>query len=155
MLRLWDAGEVSDEVLAGQVSTLVSNRDGARGFFVIALAGESALMDRLPDSLIRALRGAGEQVVDLTARNLAMSTAMALNHARDGHEGQEQGSLRVQDRCMELLRQLDSAGVESRLSGLLAAARDGDGEDVAFLDRWGYDPEQRQAIAGAILQVAQ
>lgn len=155
MLRLWDVEEVSDEILADQVSALVSNRDRARGFFVIALAGESALMDRLPDSLIRALRGAGEQVVDLTARNLAMSTAMALNHAHDGHEGQKQGSLRVQDRCMELLRQLDSASVESRLSGLLAAARDGDGEDVAFLDRWGYDPEQRQAIAGAILQVAQ
>jgi hypothetical protein len=43
--------------------------------------------------------------------------------------------------------------VRDRLEILLAACR-GEGEDVAFLDRWGYDPEQRQAIAGAVLAVA-
>jgi hypothetical protein len=48
-LALWEAGELSDEVLADRVSELVASRDGARGFFVVSLAGDSPLLDRLPD----------------------------------------------------------------------------------------------------------
>ena len=81
-LQLWEHGELSDEVLADRVAELVASRDGARGFFVVSLAGESPLMDRLPDPLVLALRSAGEGGVDLSARNLAMSTAMALHHQR-------------------------------------------------------------------------
>ena len=44
-LNLWEAGELSDEVLADRVAELVASRDGARGFFVISLAGDSPLMD--------------------------------------------------------------------------------------------------------------
>jgi hypothetical protein len=44
----WEGGELSDEVLADRVGELVASRDGARGFFVVALAGDSALMDRWP-----------------------------------------------------------------------------------------------------------
>ncbi|MEB3183965.1 MAG: hypothetical protein VKN15_06205, partial [Cyanobacteriota bacterium] len=77
-LALWEAGELSDEVLADRVAELVASRDGARGFFVVSLSGDSPLLDRLPEPLLLQLRAAGEGVVDLTARNLAMSTAMAL-----------------------------------------------------------------------------
>ncbi|MEY4746052.1 MAG: hypothetical protein RLZZ442_644, partial [Cyanobacteriota bacterium] len=31
----------------------------------------------------------------------------------------------------------------------------GQGEDVAFLDRWGYDAEQRSSIAAAVEAVAE
>ena len=79
-LQLWEHGELSDEVLADRVGELVASRDGARGFFVVSLAGDSPLMDRLPDSVVLALRGGGDGVVDLSARNLAMSTAMTLHH---------------------------------------------------------------------------
>jgi hypothetical protein len=61
----------------------------------------------------------------------------------------------VSARCTELLRLLEPAAVKTRLETLLAAARDGQGDDVAFLDRWGYDAEQRQAIAAAIEAVAE
>ena len=47
-LRLWEEGELSDEVLADRFAELVASRDGARGFFVVSLAGDSPLMDRLP-----------------------------------------------------------------------------------------------------------
>ena len=57
-LNLWEAGELSDEVLADRVAELVASRDGARGFFVISLAGDSPLMDRLPDPLQLQLRAA-------------------------------------------------------------------------------------------------
>lgn len=160
-LALWEAGELSEEVLADRVGELVASRDGARGFFVVALAGDSPLLDRLPEALLLQLRRAGAGVVDLTARNLAMSTAMALAHGRNGDSYQQAGSLRVQARATELLRHLEPEAVRQRLETLLAAARDGRGgdsrvsEDRAFLERWGYDADQRQAIATAIEAVAE
>lgn len=154
-LALWENGELSDEVLADRVAELVASRDGGRGFFVVSLAGECPLMDRLPEPLAMQLRAAGAGVVDLTARNLAMSTAMALHHQRQADLGQQAGSERVQARCTELLRLLEPDAVKQRLETLLAAASKGEGDDVAFLDRWGYDAEQRQAIAAAIEAVAE
>ncbi|WP_216912988.1 MULTISPECIES: hypothetical protein [unclassified Synechococcus] len=159
-IGLWEAGELSDEVLADRVGELVASRDGARGFFVVGLTGEAPLLDRLPEPLVVALRQAGPGVVDLTARNLAMSTAMVLHHRRSGDREHQAGSERVQLRSTELLRQLEPVAVKQRLETLLAAAAE-DGateavvaEDRAFLDRWGYDAEQRQAIAAAIEAVA-
>ncbi len=169
-IGLWEAGELSDEVLADRVGELVASRDGARGFFVVGLTGEAPLLDRLPEPLVAALRQAGPGVVDLTARNLAMSTAMVLHHRRSGDLEHQAGSERVQLRSTELLRQLEPVAVKQRLETLLAAAAapgetaepaasDGgsDGsvtEDRDFLDRWGYDAEQRHAIAAAIEAVA-
>ncbi|QNI69969.1 hypothetical protein [Cyanobium sp. NS01] len=154
-LALWENGELSDEVLADRLGELVASRDGARGFFVVSLVGDCPLMDRLPEPLVLQLRTAGVGVVDLTARNLAMSTAMALHHGRADDAEQQQASLRVASRCTELLRLLEPLGVKERLETLLAAAAAAEGEDVAFLDRWGYDAEQRQAIAAAVEAVAE
>jgi hypothetical protein len=111
-------------------------------------------MDRLPDPVVLALRQAGEGVVDLMARNLAMSTAMGLHHQRSGDAQQQAGSERVQLRSTELLRLLEPVSVKARLETLLDATA-GRGEDVAFLDRWGYDAEQKVAIAEAVLSVAE
>jgi hypothetical protein len=154
-LGLWQNGELSDEVLADRVGELVASRDGARGFFVVSLAGDCALMDRLPEPLLLQLRAAGAGVVDLSVRNLAMSTAMALEHGRNGDRGQQAASERVQARCTDLLRHLEPGAVKQRLEVLLQAASQGAGEDLAFLDRWGYDSEQRQAIAAAVEAVAE
>ena len=153
-LQLWEHGELSDEVLADRVAELVASRDGARGFFVVSLAGDCPLMDRLPDPVVMVLRLAGADVVDLTARNLAMSTAMRMHHQRSGDIQQQGGSERVTSRCLDLLRLLEPEAVRDRLELLLAATR-GEGDDVAFLDRWGYDAEQREAIAAAVLAVAE
>jgi len=153
-LALWEAGELSEEVLADRVSELVASRDGARGFFVVALAGDSPLMDRLPEPVALQLRLAGEPVVDLTVRNLAMSTAMALHHLRVNDPEQQGGSERVQQRSSELLRLLEPLAVKQRLETLMAAAREGQGDDVAFLERWGYDAEQKLALCDAIEAIA-
>ena len=153
-LALWENGELSDEVIGDRISELVTSRDGARGFFVVSLAGDCPLMDRLPDPVVFALRQAGDGVVDLSARNLAMSTAMALHHERTADAVQQAGSERVQSRCTELLRVLEPEAVKGRLETLLEAT-EGRGEDVAFLKRWGYDAGQTAAIAEAVLAVAE
>lgn len=155
LLDLWSREELSDEVLADRIGALVATRDGARGFFVVAMAGESPLMDRLSPALVQQLRRAGEGVIDLTVRNLAMSSAMAVEHRRNGDRAHLAGSERVQQRCLELLRQLDNRGVKQRLEAMLRAAADGEGEDVAFLERWGYDSHQRAAIAASLEAVAE
>jgi hypothetical protein len=152
-IRRWDGGELSDEVLADEVGGLVKHRDGARGFFVVALTSESPLMDRLPDVLVMQLRLAGDEVVDLTVRNLAMSTAMAVHHGRQQDQALRESSLRVQARSKELLAQLDPWAVKDKLERLLAGLA-GEGEEQAFYDRWGYDQEQRQEIGAALLAVA-
>jgi hypothetical protein len=154
-LAAWEEGELSDEVLADQVGALVASRDGARGFFVVALTSEGPLMDRLPEPLVLRLRSAGEGVVDLTARNLVMSSAMALAHGRVGDTERKAGSERVRARSRELLQMLEPAAVKRHLDALLVAARDGAGEEVAFLERWGYDDGQRAAIVAAVESVAQ
>lgn len=154
-MKQWDQDEISDEVIADRVGALVASRDGARGFFVVSLAGDSALMDRLPDALLIKLREAGDGVVDLTARNLAMSAAMAVHHRNNNDDEQAAGSERVNQRCSELLRQLDSQRVKDRLEILLEAANHSRGEDLAFLERWGYDEHQKQAIGEAVQAVAE
>ena len=153
-LKQWENEEISDEVLADRVGEIVASRDGARGFFVVSLAGDSALMDRMPDAVAGQLREAGAGVVDLSVRNLAMSTAMALQHRRNGDATQQAGSERVTVRCTELLRLLEPSLVKERLEQLLAASIDNQGEDVAFLKKWGYDSEQRRAISNNVYAVA-
>jgi hypothetical protein len=152
-IRLWDQDELSDDVLADEIGALVRERDGARGFFVASLTSDSPLMDRLPEPLIYQLRLAGEGVVDLTVRNLAMSTAMGVHHKRNHDQSLLDGSMRVRSRCVELLRVLDSKQVKNRLE-ILADGINAVGEDTKFLQRWGYDDEQIEEIQLAINEVA-
>ncbi len=149
----WEDGQLSDEVLADRVEDLLANRDGVRGFLVISLASDCKLMDRLPEPLVLKLRLAGEIVVDLTVRNLAMSTAMLLHHQRNNDTEMQVGSERVMERCLELLRLLEPNLVKIRLEILLDGLK-GDGPDASFLEKWDYDKEQKIAISKSINAVA-
>ena len=167
-LASWESGELSDEVLADRIADLVRDRDGARGFFVVAMTSEIPLLDRQPEALLATLRQAGETVVDLTVRNLVMSSAMVVHHARNNDSEQREGSQRVQRRAWELLGQLQPEPVLRRLEPMLAAIRlkavhdEGDPaaglpeaveDDLAMLRRWGYDHDQVLAIAAALERV--
>jgi hypothetical protein len=103
--------------------------------------------------VVLALREGGDGIVDLTVRNLAMSTAMAVHHQRQADGLQQAGSERVQSRCRELLQMLAPDLVKLRLEQLLEGTK-GRGQDVPFLKRWGYDADQINQIADAALSVA-
>ncbi len=145
----WDQEELSDEILADKISDLIKTENGARGFFVISLSSDSPLMDRLPDPIVQKLRFGGDLIVDLTVRNLTMSSAMAVTHKRNKQFDQENSSKRIQRRCIELLRLLEPKLVKNRIESLLEGTK-GIGKDVIFLKRWGYDNEQIQSIVSAI-----
>ena len=148
----WEKDELSDEVLADRIGELLKTIEGARGFFVVSLSIDCPLMDRLPEPLIFQLRSSGQIVVDLTVKNLAMSSAMVIEHQKNNNSQQMQ-SERIRTRCIELLKLLDSNKVKTRLEILLEGTK-GNGKDFEFLNRWGYCNEQRQAISKSIYEVA-
>ena len=150
--KSWENDEISDEVISDRIGELVKTVEGARGFFVVSLSIDCALMDRFPDALIFHLRNSGELVVDLTVKNLAMSSAMVITH-RENNDPQEIQSERIKIRCIELLKLLDSNQVKQRLDILLEATK-GYGTDTKFLNRWGYDDDQINAISESIYEVA-
>ncbi len=150
--KSWENDEISDEVISDRIGELIKSLEGARGFFVVSLSIDCPLMDRLPDVLIFQLRSAGEIVVDLTVKNLAMSSAMIITH-RKNKDPQEMQSKRIKIRCIELLKLLDSTQVKKRLDVLLEATK-GNGTDLKFLNKWGYNDEQINAISESIYEVA-
>ena len=150
--KSWENDEISDEVISDRIGELIKTVEGARGFFVVSLSIDCALMDRFPDALIFQLISSGEIVVDLTVKNLAMSSAMIITH-RKNKDPQELQSERIKIRCIELLKLLDSNQVKKRLDTLLEATK-GMGEDLDFFNKWGYNDEQIRAILESIYEVA-
>ncbi len=150
--KSWENDEISDEVISDRIGELIKTVEGARGFFVVSLSIDCALMDRFPDALIFQLRSSGEIVVDLTVKNLAMSSAMIITH-RKNQDPQELQSERIKIRCIELLKLLDSTQVKRRLDVLLQGIN-GNGKDLKFINKWGYNHEQINAIAESIDEVA-
>ena len=150
--KSWENDEISDEVISDRIGELIKTVEGARGFFVVSLSIDCPLMDRFPDALIFQLRSSGDIIVDLTVKNLAMSSAMIITH-RNNKDAQEFQSERIKTRCIELLKLLDSTQVKKRLDILLEATK-GNGTDLKFLNKWGYNDEQINAISESIYEVA-
>ena len=150
--KSWENDEISDEVISDRVGELIKTVEGARGFFVVSLSIDCPLMDRFPDALIFQLRSAGKIIVDLTVKNLAMSSAMVIKH-RKNNDPQEFQSERIKIRCIELLKLLDSNQVKERLNVLLDATK-GNGEDLQFFNKWNYNNEQINEIYESIHKIA-
>ena len=77
---------------------------------------------------------------------------MLITH-RENNDPQEIQSKRIKIRCIELLKLLDSNQVKKRLDILLDATK-GNGTDLKFINKWGYDDEQINAISESIYEVA-
>lgn len=134
------------------IAALVSSETGARGFFVTYLTDSGTLADHPDTAVVAALRSAPEIVAELLVKNLAMSSAMAVFHRRQQNEATAQESDKVRSRTHHLIQLLQLLAVQVKGQSLVDTVTSGQGPYQSFLDRWGYDTEQRQVIQQALQQ---
>lgn len=152
LLSPMEAGDREAEIAAA-LKALVKSENGARGFFVTYLTDSGSLADNPSTSVLEALRSAPDIVAELLVKNLAMSAAMAVTHRRNRNGSMATQSERVLARTTHLIELLQLPDVYELAQKLRDSATTGEGSYKAFLERWGYDQEQRQVIQQAVTQV--
>jgi hypothetical protein len=135
-------GEVDGEAAGKTICKLVSTMSGARGFLVSFLTGGSKLSDDPPSYIVDALKSAPSVVCDLLAKNLVMSSTMALTHRRNADADNEQGSLSVERRTTKIVQMMDTPEMSARLQDMWDSVTEQKGSYNDFLARWKYDEEQ-------------
>ena len=138
------------KTITQKFTELVSTENGARGFFVTYLTSDLSHREYPSLEVITALKTSPIFVNELLVKNLAMSTAMVIYHRSQGDKENAQGSEKVQEKTGQLIKQLLSQSLGEKLQQLATSLNTGQGEYQAFLERWGYDDCQRQAIAEII-----
>lgn len=148
----WEEELLSDEVLADRVAELVKTKDGLRGFFAYALSDiNCSLLDKLPSSLIFKFVEGGEQIVDITLKNLIMSSAQIINHQRDNNPEYEKISANISDRCINLLKVLDTNLVNNKVNMIIDNL---DNLGNAIDNSKKYDSYQKEFIKEKIAKIA-
>ena len=148
----WEEELLSDEVLADRVAELVKTKNGMRGFFAYALSDiNCSLLDKLPNSLIFKFVEGGEQIVDITLKNLIMSSAQIINHQRDNKPNYEEISTNISDRCINILRVLDTKLVKKKVTIILENL---DKLGNSMNNSKNYDFQQKEFIREKISNIA-
>ncbi len=145
-----EIGNIEKKEIKKAIASLVQSKDGARGFFVAYLTSDFAFPDHPSIEVIDALKSSPQIVSELLVKNLAMSAAMAVTHRRNQDEEKAQSSERVCRRSANLIQQINLDLVRSKLKELKVSITSQKGSYQDFLQRWGYDSEQKQAIQEAI-----
>lgn len=148
-----DADKLSETEIQREISSLLNTKNGGRGFFVAYLTGDLPLADNPSLGILNGLKSSIEVSSELLVKNLAMSSAMAIVHARNNDSDNLKGSQKVCRRTGYLIQQLDSAMIREQLRKLQNTIDTGEGEYLDFLNRWGYDNEQKKAIQTAIAKI--
>lgn len=144
--------KLSEAELEAAIAALVASENGARGFFVTYLTDSRPFADHPSKAVIQALKSSPEIVSDLLVKNLAMSSGMMIAHTRNDHPEMAQGSERVQQRSQQLIRLTQLPSASTKIQSLLESIATQTGAYQPFLERWGYDVEQKQAIQQALQQ---
>ena len=145
-----EGGALSEEEIESVLTQLVSSENGARGFFVTYLTDSRPLAERPSIGVINALRTSPEIVSELLVKNVAMSAAMVVAHRRRQDEEMAANSARTSTRSAGLIATLELPRTHELAQQMLESVTAGEGVYEAFLKRWGYDAEQRQAIQQAV-----
>jgi hypothetical protein len=153
LLKDLNTGEVDPQAGSETAAKLVSSMTGARGFFVCLLTGDAELADDPPAYLIEVLKSAPPHVFELLAKNLVMSSCMAVSHRRNSDLNSEQGSLKVRQRTLILAERLDVPELAEYFKRMHESVTTREGEYKDFIQRWHYDDEQLES-ARQSLEVA-
>ena len=149
----WDDDLLSDEVLADRIKELLKTKNGTRGFFAYTLSDtDCTLLDKLPSSLIFTFIESGEHIVEITIKNLFMSSAQILNHQRDKNYHYAERSSNISDRCINLLKALDTKLVTKKINEMLSEI---DNMGNSFDKDIKYSEEQKIFIRDKINKIAQ
>ncbi len=152
LLDAMERGEASESVIQQTIHGLAASENGARGFFVTYLSDQRLLANQPTPAVVEALGSSPHIVSPLLVKNLAMSTAMAITHRQNQDEAMAQGSDQVRSRTHQLIQLLNLFQVQEEANQLRASIQTGTGKYQPFLERWGYDSEQKQAINSALEQ---
>jgi hypothetical protein len=128
------------------VSSLVISENGARGFFVTYLTNDNPLVDEKSSGILAGLQTSPEIISELLVKNVAMSTAMKITHERNNNLEMAEKSARVAQRSLNLINQLSLSQIKEKIELLIKTIQEEKGIYQEFLNRWGYDDEQKQAI---------
>ena len=144
---------LSEEVFADRISELIKTKNGARGFFAYTLSDtKCTLLDKLPSSLIFILRERGEHIVEITIKNLFMSSAQILNHKKDRNFEYAERSNNISNRCINLLKALETNLVTEKINKMLSEI---DNMGNSFDNKIKFSAEQKNFIREKINKIAQ
>ena len=148
----WDNDLLSDEVLADLIKELIKTKNGIRGFFAYALSdSKCTLLDKLPTSIIFILRERGVDVVEITIKNLFMSSAQILNHQKANNVEYAEMSNNISERCINLLKELDTKLVTKEINKMLSKI---DNMGNSFNNQVKYTVEQKNFIREKVNEIA-
>ncbi|MDJ0568851.1 MAG: hypothetical protein QNJ53_07355 [Pleurocapsa sp. MO_192.B19] len=142
--------QLSEAEIEQAISSIISTKNGGRGFFVSYLTSDMCLADNPSVGVINGLKSSIEIISELLTKNLAMSSAMIITHTRNNEPNNVEGSQKVYRRTTNLIQQIKSQLVKQELQKLRKAINTRQGHYQNFLERWNYDAEQQQAIQKAI-----
>lgn len=145
-----EAGQLDESTLEQEITSLISSKQSARGFFVAYLTSDMSLADNPSPGILKGLKSSNEVSTELLVKNLAMSSAMIVTHTRNGDRESMVGSQRVCLRTSNIIKQLESESISLQLRKLHNTIQNEQGEYQEFLKRWNYDIEQRKAIQKSI-----
>ncbi|MBL1209823.1 hypothetical protein [Geminocystis sp. GBBB08] len=135
------------------VSSLVLTENGARGFFVTYLTSDNFLVEEKSSGIVAGLKTSPEIVSELLVKNVTMSTAMKITHQRNNNLEMYQKSARVTQRSVNFIRELSLSEIKEKIKLLINTMEEGKGVYQEFLNRWGYDKEQKEAIQLVIREI--
>ncbi|MEO0374173.1 MAG: hypothetical protein AAF329_05985 [Cyanobacteria bacterium P01_A01_bin.17] len=142
--------QLASSEVESHVADLVATMNGARGFFVTFLTNEFELDEEKKDAIATALRTAPDTVAGLLVKNLVMSTAMTLTHSRQNNPDMVQQSQLTRERTATVIDRVKLPAVEQEAQQLWQSLTTDTGSYTDFLQRWGYDDEQKQAMQAAV-----
>ena len=149
----WDDDLLSDEVFADRIKELLKTKSGIRGFFAYSLSdSKCTLLDKLPSSIVFILRERGVHVVEITIKNLFMSSAQILNHQKAKNVEYAERSNNISERCINLLKELDTKLVTKKINEMLLEI---DGMGNSFDNKIKYNEEQKNFIREKVNEIAQ
>lgn len=152
-----------DSQATSEIAELLSDMATARGFFVSLLTGDWIFGNKIPEIVIETIKTNPGHAYTLLTRNLVMSCATAVSHARSEQPNLAEGSDRVAERSSYLILQIGNTEILNELidvkSACEARLNDAEWHDQdsgtyrAFLERWSYDLEQIRAARDCVSNV--